>query len=118
MKKKKTTKWQDFKWFFFMKKIRYLLWAYDKTSAYRRFKHCRKGFHYFKPEKNTYTIYRNKKQRSWTTNFFKCRDCNLIVFPTEKDKKNYNLMEKRQNNNMKLMMEDIIKRRKKKNVHD
>ena len=51
-----------------------------------------------------------KKEIKRKTTFFKCRVCGLMHFPTEKDKKNWEFIEKRQNESMKCLIDDIRKK--------
>ena len=113
--KKKTTKYQDLKWWFFMRKIHFRNWKFDTNYSILKFMHCRKGFHDMKKDGITLIMKSpGKKERKWKTTFFKCRVCNLIQFPTEKDKRNWEFIEDRQNKNIKLMVDDVIKKRNKK----
>ncbi len=108
---KKKIKLQNLKWWFFMRKIRFSLWWCCQKRRYNEIAHCENGFHYMERDGITLTImHPKKKERKYETIFFKCRVCNLIQFPTEKDKRNWEFIEKRQNDNMKKLVQERIKK--------
>ncbi len=120
MKKRKPTLWQNLRWKFFLLKIRTWTKLNDLKYKLLRSKHCRKGFHYIESDGIKHTTYygetKNKrphfKERITSCNFFKCKFCDRLFFPTEKDRKNYYLIEGREFRAMTKFVKSISKFKK------
>lgn len=97
-----------------MRKIHFWNWKLNTKYSILKFMHCRKGFHYIERDGIIFTAKSpNKKEIKRKTTFFKCRVCSIIYFPTEKDKKNWDFIEKRKDDSMKLLIDNIAKKTKK-----
>lgn len=120
LKKKKTTKWEDFKFWILLKKTAlYIKWISIKKSFIRR-RHCDKGFHLFESDHIHITMRGAGYKSQWSrrTDFLRCRICGLLAFTTKKDKNNYITIKRREQKTMdkaiKLMTKDLNNNKSKK----
>ena len=115
---KKITKFQDFKWALFIEKIKFLNWWMYKKENLLRSAFCRREWHYFKRDSIIYTKKSpGKKEVRRETHFIKCLVCGVLYFPTEKDKRNWQFIEKAKHKNMKLLIDDLNKKQKLKEIN-
>ena len=110
MKSKYLGFWKEIGYKSFMLKLRYWIFLSDLKNNWLWHRHCKKGFHDMKTERQEYTI----KNRTYKTVFHKCRACQIRYFLTKKDKVNYNFMENRMTELVGIMAKDILKRKNKK----
>jgi len=95
--KKKTTKWEDFKFWLYLKKLDIILWSYNLRDARLERKHCDRGFHFFEKDYIKLTVGGAGYKKGWSreTQFQKCKVCEELIFTTEKDYKNWIFIKKR-----------------------
>jgi len=105
-KQKKETLWQKVKWKCFMIKVKFWLWQSDLKHKLNRINHCNKGYHKISLKNEALTKYScDNKKRAFRTDFYECSECGLLLFASEKDKKNYQRIHKHEAISFRKMME-------------
>ena len=120
MKKKKQTKWQNFKWELFMVKVKWWNFCAVQRNKRNKRKHCDKGFHNYSYEKCYASYMKEVKgipkiydRLQWIR--YKCNTCGDSIFFNDTQKKRYLQQQVRINKAIKQMIEDGQKKRSKKN---
>lgn len=81
---------KELNWKCFMIKVRYWLFESFIKRTYNIFKHCRKGYHKFKPDYLHVTKTKNKKTRTIiNVKYMQCLNCECLSFFNQKDKEKY-----------------------------